>query len=173
MTETIQNSSLLSGEYEKKPLSTGLNVLTILTIVWCVISFGLIAMNFIGAKSSYEKKEESIARMQDPATPKFVRTMMGDPANLEKMIVKSYENRVPMLLLGVVSLALCLIGAIQMRKLKKQGYLLYVVGELLPFLSMAVFIGLFAMSGIIFIISLAFSLLFILLYTLQKKYLVN
>ncbi|MFN0081992.1 MAG: hypothetical protein ACKVOM_05690 [Ferruginibacter sp.] len=172
MIETTQtNETLLADNYEKLPLPTGLNVLTILTIIWCVLSLGLSVFGFFSAKGSYEKKDQSIEMMKSTETPKFVRSMMGDPENFEKMIVKSYENRLPILILGIVSVALCFVGALQMRKRKKQGYLLYVIGELLPFVSLAFFVGFFALSGFGFIISAVIAALFIFLYTLQKKHL--
>jgi hypothetical protein len=62
----------------------------------------------------------------------------------------------------------------QMRNLKKQGYLIYVIGELLPILSFAIFIGFGGLfGGIAMMFSTLFALLFIILYTTQRKYLVN
>ena len=170
MTEITQtNETLLADDYENSPLPTGLNVLTILTIIWCVISLGLSVFGFFSAKSSYDNKDQSIEMIKSAQTPKFVKSMMGDPENFEKMIVKSYENRLPILILAIVSVALCFVGALQMRKRKKQGYLLYVIGELLPFISLVFFVGFFVISGLPIIFSAAIALLFILLYTLQKK----
>ena len=170
MTQTTQTDEMLLGnDYEKVPLPTGLNVLTILTIIWCVISLGLSSFGFFSAKTSYEKKDQSIEMMKSAETPKFVKTMMGDPENFEKMIIKSYENRIPIFILGIVSVALCFGGALQMRKRKKQGYIIYVVGEILPFVSLISFVGFFTVSGFAFIISIAIAFLFIILYTIQKK----
>jgi hypothetical protein len=60
-----------------------------------------------------------------------------------------------------------------MRGLKKQGYLLYVIGEILPFITNALFIGVMAISGTGAFIGMGIAALFILLYTFQRKYLVN
>ena len=167
------NDSLTVNEFEQTPLPTGLNVLTILTIVGCVIGLIFSLIGFVSAKSSYDKKDQVMEQMKSADMPKFAKTMMGDPANFETMVVKSYENRIPILLLGVVSVCLCFVGALQMRKRKKQGYLLYVIGELMPFVTMAFFIGFFALSGFTFIFSVIIAAVFILLYTMQKKHLVN
>ena len=167
------NDSLRVNEFEKTPLSTGLNVLTILTIIGCVIALVFSVIGFVSAKSSYDKKEQVIEQMKSAETPKFLKSMMGDPANFEQTVIKSYENRIPILLLSLVAVALCFVGAMQMRKRKKQGYLLYVIGELIPFVTMAFFIGFFALSGFTFIFSLVIAVVFILLYTMQKKHLVN
>jgi len=170
MTEITQtNETLLANGYENSPLPTGLNVLTILTIIWCVVSLGLSVFGFFSAKSSLDNKEKTIEMMNSAQTPKFVKSMMGEPENFEKMLVKSYENRIPILILAIVSVALCFVGALQMRKRKKQGYLLYVIGELLPFISLVLFVGFFVISGVAFIFSAVIALLFILLYTMKKK----
>ena len=166
------NDSLTANELSQTPLPTGLNVLTILTIIGCAIGLIFSIIGFVSAKSSYDKKDLVMEQMKSAETPKFVRSMMGDPANFEQMVVKSYENRIPILLLSVAAVALCFVGALQMRKRKKQGYLLYVIGEILPFVTMAFFIGFFALSGMTFIFTIVIAAVFILLYTMQKKYLV-
>ncbi len=166
------DDSLTVNDLQKTPLPTGLNVLTILTIIGCVIALLFSVFGFVSSKSSYDKKDEVMAQMQSAETPKFVKSMMGDPANFEKMTIKSYENRIPILLLSLVAVGLCFAGALQMRKRKKQGYLLYVIGELLPFVTMAFFIGFFALSGMIFMFTVVLAAVFILLYTMQRKHLI-
>lgn len=166
------DDSLTVNELQQTPLPTGLNVLTILTIVWCVISLFFVGWGFYSAKSTYDKKDEILAQMNSKEMPAFAKTMIGDPANFETMVVKSYENRLPILILSLVGLGLCFVGALQMRKRKKQGYLLYVIGEVLPFVTQVLFIGVFAISGFASILLMAIAILFILLYTMQRKHLV-
>ena len=166
------DDSLTVNELQQTPLPTGLNVLTILTMVGCVIFLFFVVFGFFSAKSTYEKKDEILAQMNSKEMPAFAKTMMGDPANFEAMVVKSYENRLPILILSLVGLGLCFVGALQMRKRKKQGYLFYVIGELLPFVTQALFIGFFAISGFTSIFFIAIAILFILLYTMQRKHLV-
>ena len=110
--------------------------------------------------------------MSAPETPAFARNMMGDPKDYEMLMTKSLENRIPILIISLVSIALCFYGALQMRKLNKQGYLLYIIGELLPFAITIFFLGAFAMKGFGFYFSIGIALLFILLYTSQRKHLV-
>ena len=58
--------------------------------------------------------------------------------------------------------------------LKKQGYMIYVVGEILPIISFAVFIGFGGLfGGIAMIFSTLIAAVFIILYTMQRKHLVN
>jgi hypothetical protein len=59
-----------------------------------------------------------------------------------------------------------------MRQLKKQGFLYYTIGELLPFLTQFLFIGAFAFSGFAMYFGSAIALLFIFLYTMQRKHLI-
>ena len=169
---TSFNDSLPSGEYENKGLPGGLNVLTILTIIWCVITLLLSVWSFSRAKSTYDNKDRALEQMQNPNMPKWAKSLMPDPEHFDDMVTKSYNNRVPILLTGLIATGLCLVGALQMRKRKKQGYILYVTGELLPFLSAVFFIGTYTLTGIYGIIGIVFALLFILLYTVQRKHLI-
>ena len=79
-------------------------------------------------------------------------------------------NKIPIVILNMLGYALCLIGAIQMRGRKKQGYSLWLIGEILPLASSFIFIGAVLFSGWKMAF-LAFPLLFIILYTVQRKHL--
>jgi hypothetical protein len=116
--------------------------------------------------------DKMIEQMNSDSMPSWAKSMMGDPEHMVEMITKSYENRIPIFLLSLAAVGLCFYGALQMRKLKKQGYLLYVIGEILPFLIQVLFIGMFTLSGMGMIVGACIALLFILLYTMQRKNLV-
>lgn len=91
-----------------------------------------------------------------------------------QMAKNQYDNRLIILILSIVGISLCCYGALQMRNLKKQGYLMYVIGEILPIISFAVFVGfgnIFAATSMIGIV--LFAAVFIILYTTQRKFLVN
>ncbi len=154
-------------------LPTGLNVLTVLSFIGCGIQLLSSLWTFFSSKSSFENKDKLMEQINSNAMPAWAKSMMGDPAHLEEMITKSYENRVPIVLLSLVAVALCFMGVMQMRKLKKQGFVLYIIGELLPFVSLFLFIGAFTFSGFSFFIGVGISLLFIFLYFMQKKNLVH
>lgn len=173
MTETVFTGDNLDiNDYEKQKLPSGLNVLTILTFIGCAISLISSVWGFFSAKSSYDNRAKVIDQMSSDKMPAWAKGMMPDMAHFEEMVTKSYENRIPIMLLGLVAVVLCFVGAMQMRKRKKQGYLLYVIGEILPFLTMAFFIGFFTFSGVGFIVGLVICLLFIFLYTMQRKHLI-
>ena len=163
------NDNLNADDYQKKTLPSGLNVLTILTIIWSVITILLSVWGFAKAKTTYDNMDKAMEQMQNPNMPKWAKAMMPDPAHFEDMTTKSYENRIPILLTGLIATGLCLVGALQMRKRKKQGYILYVIGELLPLLTTVFFIGAYMLTGVFGIIGISISLLFILLYTAQRK----
>lgn len=156
----------------KPKLPSGLNVLTILTFIWCAVQLLSSLWGFISAKKSYEGIEKLSEQLNSENMPGWVKSMMGDPDTMIKMITKSYENRIPIVLMSVVAVALCFYGALQMRKLKKQGFLLYTIGELLPFLTQFLFIGAFAFAGFMMYFFIGFALLFILLYSMQRRHLV-
>ena len=62
----------------------------------------------------------------------------------------------------------------QMRKLKQQGYYLWLIGEILPVIGSVLFLGAAAFAGgfMVYIIY-GILVLFIILYTMQRKYLIN
>jgi hypothetical protein len=167
MTDYINDQDV---DMQKVP--SGINVLSILTFIGCAIGLIFSVIGFFSAKTSYDKKDETMEKMYSADAPAFVKAMLPSKENFDAMTTKNFENRVPILLLSIVSLSLCFVGALQMRKRKKQGFLLYVIGQLLPFITSAVFIGLFALTGMSFYVITFFTLLFLLLYTMQRKHLV-
>ncbi len=171
--QDFHKDSLNDAEFGKPALPGGLNVLTILTFIGSGIQLFLVAIGFFSAQKSYDEKDKMLAQMSSPEMPGFLKAMMPNPANYEEMVTKSLENRLPILILGVVAVALCVYGAIQMRQLKMQGYLFYLAGQLLPFLSTVLFLGMFMFAGVGFAVATAITLLFILMYTLNRKYLIN
>jgi hypothetical protein len=151
-------------------LPSMLNLLTILTYIGC-------AFGTIGAIYSYFTISASYKLIEGMNTNglnsdnKAVQSIMSQSM---EMVKKQYDNRLMILLLGLVGMGLCFYGAMQMRNLKKQGYLLYVIGELIPILSIAIFIGFGSLfGGITMMFTVLISAVFIILYTTQRKELVN
>ncbi|MEO7265440.1 MAG: hypothetical protein ABIW38_11025 [Ferruginibacter sp.] len=171
-TDFNQHDTLISHDFERPVLPSGLNVLTILTFIGSALQLIGGLFNFYNSQKIFEQKDKMIAQMNSGEMPAFAKSLMGDPAHFEELATKSFENRLPILIITLVAAALCIVGALQMRQLKKQGYLLYVIGELLPFLSMVLFIGLFSMSGVGFMVGAGITLIFIVLYTTYRKNLV-
>ena len=111
--------SLDSGEFDAPKLPTGLNVLTILTFIGSAFGLYFTVSGFLTAETSYQKKDEIIAQMKSPEMPEMAKRFLPPMDHFEEMMTKSYENRWPLFILGLLATALCLYGALQMRKLKK------------------------------------------------------
>jgi hypothetical protein len=151
---------------EPRKLPDTLNVLTILTFIGCGVFAPLSVWSFLRSKDSYDKMVE--AQSHQDSMPEFAKRFTG-PEMLE-IARKSYENRVPIFLLSLVGFALCTIGAIQMRKWKKTGFSIYLIGELLPLVVGFIFVGA-GLFGVFAIIGYLIYATFIILYASQLKYL--
>lgn len=146
-----------------------LKTLTILTFIGSTIVFFGGIYNFINAEKGVTDMEKAMA---NPDLPDFAKKMMT-PETLEAARVAA-ANKLPILILTLIGVALCTIGAIQMRKLKQQGYYLWLIGEIFPVIGSIIFLGKSAFaSGIGVAIGYGILLLFIIFYTLQRKYLIN
>jgi len=165
--ELNPNDSL--NEFDKPKMPSSLNVLTILTIIACVLGLISSVYSFFTSKKSYDTMKEAMDSGKLDDAPKWAKGMMT-PEMLE-LTKKVYENRLPILILSLVATALCLYGALEMRKLKKQGYTYWLIGELLPFLTTILFMGMAAFSGFGLLMAVI-PVVFIILYTVHRKYLV-
>lgn len=175
MTDFNQNvdqaKDLLNLEQkDMSKLPSMLNVLTILTYIGCAVGAILAIWGYFSAAISYKAYQE-LGSGDLKTENKALDSLMS---GAQEMVKKSYDNRLMIMLFSLIGIALCFYGAMQMRNLKKQGYLIYVIGELLPIVSFAVFVGfgnfLGAMSMIFYVL---FAAVFIILYTTQRKALVN
>jgi hypothetical protein len=164
-------TDLFTEESERKGLPGNLNVLTILTFIGCGIGFFGGILQYINADKSVANMEKTMSSPDFNSMPEFVKKMMT-PEALEKARVLAV-NKLPLLILGLVGVALCLAGALQMRKLRMQGYYLWLLGEIVPVIGMIIFIGDGAYTGWAAMITYVILLLFVILYTLERKYLVN
>jgi magnesium-transporting ATPase (P-type) len=157
-------------EKDMKKLPQMLNVLTILTYIGCAFALISSIWGYFSASMNYEAYQKLDSLTSGTGNSGFDKLMSG----ATEVVKKQYDNRLIILLLGIVGVALCFYGAMQMRNLKKQGYMIYLVGEVLPIISFAAFIGfgnIVAALSMFFIV--LFSILFIILYTTQRKNLVN
>ncbi len=171
--DNLNSKDVLTNQvdYDNK-LPSGLNVLTILTIIWAVFSLGSSVWGFFSAEKSYKEKDKTIEMLNSGKMPSAMKSFMPSAENFDAMVTKSYENRIPLLIFGLVATGLCFWGALEMRKRKKQGFLFYVIGSILPFISTALLIGFFSITGAGSIFFIVLTLMFIGLYAMQRKYLV-
>lgn len=167
-----EQDNLQESAFDKKELPTGLNVLTILTFIGCAIGLLSSVWSFISAKKSYDERDKVMDQMNNPDMPSFAKKMMGDPEQFMLMITKGYENRIPILIVSLISIVLCFVGTLQMRKLQKQGFLIYTIGQLLGIVSVIFFIGTFMVTTTSFLIAAAIGIIFIAMYAVNRKHLV-
>ncbi len=168
MNQEMTNKDSLN-EFEKQTLPTGLKVLTILTFIGSALGFIFAVYGFMTSKKTYDSMKETIESGKMDDAPGWAKGMMSP--EVLAMYLKMHENRLPILILSLVAITLCLYGAMEMRKQKKQGYTFWLIGELLPFGTTILFIGMTAFSGFGLLMAL-FPLIFIILYTVNKKHLV-
>lgn len=158
---------LSQDDHEKPKIPTGLNVLTIFTFIGCVWELYNNVKNFSGGRKALEEFEKAQDKLAE--APAWARKFAGP--EVHEMMVKALENRIPLFIIGMVGTVLCFYGALQMRKLKKEGYILWLVGEVLPYIGTAIFLPVF--FNTIFIYFAIIPLLFIILYTMQRKHLIK
>ena len=172
MNEETTKDLLTYDDQGKAKLPSGLNVLTILTFIGSALQLLGVVFGFLNAQKSYEQKDKMLSQINSGELPAWAKSFMPNPENYEEMLTKNLENKIPMLIIGLAAIALCVFGAMQMRKLKKQGLPIYLVGQILPFLTTALFVGMFMFQGVAFAIGSAITLLFVLLYLTQRKHLI-
>jgi hypothetical protein len=156
---------------EEQKLPKGLNVLTILTFIGSGLGLLSSLWQFSNGKKTIEAMEKVINDPTYDSMPDFVKSMNSPEALAE--LQKIEANKLPLLVLGLVGAGLCIWGAIEMRKRKMSGYFSYVIGCVLPLLGYIVFLGAASAKSTNYLIGAGFTLLFILLYTFQRKHLTN
>ena len=164
MTNTDKAADILDFDGSKRKIPEMLNVITILTFVGC----GVFAIGNIYSFSHAQKGYDDLVQAQDKLAdaPEFLKSMAGP--KMVEVARLSLENRVPILLLALVGYGLCLYGAIRMRALKKEGFPVYVLGQLVPVVASFIFLGTGSFGGLA-LIGLLFPVVFIILYATQLK----
>lgn len=168
MSQDTTNEVLNYAEQDEPKLNTGLNVLTILTFIGCAYELYSTVKNFLSGRKAldeFEKAQDQLA--EAPAWAK----KFASP-EVHELMQKSLDNKLPILIVGLVAIALCTYGAIEMRKLKKQGFTLWLIGEILPYISLVIFTGtIFFKTFLVYFTIIP--IIFILLYFFQRKNLVK
>lgn len=155
------------ADENKTAMPPMLNVLTILTFIGSGIGILSGIWSYMKAGDSYKKLLEAQDKLSE--APAWAKKFMG-PEMLE-MAKKSMENKLPVLILTLVGSVVCIYGALEMRKLKKQGFILWMAGEVLPIIGSVLFIGTGIFTGFTAFFMI-FPFVFIVLYSYCRKYLV-
>ncbi len=165
----MENPQIDQGEFDKPKLTKTLNILTILTIIGSAIF--LISVLLMPTCTGFSKKMMAkAAESGQQMSPKDMEKIREANAQLE--IVE--KNMVPYIAINVLGAGLCLFGAVMMRKLKKDGYWLYIAGQVLPWVGNILVLGVAYFTGQMMntLFMLMITLLFIALYTTQRKNLI-
>lgn len=164
-----ENTADVLNNGESKKLPSGLNVLTILTFIGCGI--GALYVLCLPMLNKF------LLNMMDEATKSGKEIPASRLAEMEKgreAIALANQNMIPIIAISLVGIILCFIGALWMRKYKKDGYWLYVAGELAPLVAMYFVMGTVQYSSIwSYIFGIGIPVLFVILYSMQRKHLVN
>jgi hypothetical protein len=142
-----------------KKLPDMLNVLTILTFIGCGIGL-------LGSIYNYFTICKSLEMMNKVGEDNPMAGMMSAMADT---IQKQCEMKLPVMIIGLVSVVLCFIGAMQMRKLKRTGFFIYLVGEVAAPVSLLLMVG--GGGGIMTTIGFIIPVVFVILYATQMKHL--
>jgi uncharacterized membrane protein len=154
---------------EPKKLPSGLNVLTILTFIGCIL-FGLLTLLTPMINKFFLKMMDEAAKSGKDISAKDLAEMEKGRAAIEL----TNQNMIPLIAIGMAGIILCFVGALWMRKLKKDGYWMYVAGELAPIVAMFFVMGTAQYTSIwSYIFGIGVPVIFVILYTLQRKHLVK
>lgn len=176
METNYQTTELLQHEI---PAETprGLKTLTTLTFIGCGLMYlGSIASVF--TTKPYATMHADMEKQLDNAGSSGMAhdMLQSGLESVEKnptLYDKLYDYRYLLLATGLLFTTMCLVGAMRMRKQRKSGFPIYVVGELAPLLVSGILIG-FAGDGTWkSIVGYGIALLFVGLYAAQRKHLVH
>jgi hypothetical protein len=157
------------SEDGKTKLPSGINVLTILTFIGCGIGLLFVLLTPVLNKFFLGMMEKAKSSGAELTTKQLTDIEKG-----QAVIELTQANMVPLMIIGLLGIVLCLIGALWMRKLKKDGFWIYVGGELLPVIGSFIILGTAQFTGVTSILmGIGLPLLFVILYAMQRKYLVN
>ena len=169
MTETnFTTDSENLSKFQTQTLPRGLNVLTILTFIGSALGAIFTLATPWLMKFSLGMLNKAAETGTD-LTPKQIADMEAS----KKVIELTQANMVPLLLIGAAGIVLCFIGALMMRKLKKDGFWIYVSGQVLPIIGSFALLGMAQFTGVTSYVMFLIPVVFIILYSMQRKYLVK
>ncbi len=169
MNQDNTNEGFQFDESGKPKLPQGLKILTILTFIGSAISalflifYPQLNKFFLGFidKAASSGKEFTASQLEDMEKGRAALELAG-------------QNMIPLMVIGLASVALCFIGALWMRKLKKDGFWMYTAGELVPVAANFLLLGTAQFTGVMSVVmGVGIPLLFVFLYFTQRKYLIN
>lgn len=136
--------------------------------VLCILTFIGVAFGVIGSIVGWFSTQKMVDMVNNMPDQDFSSMPgMEDMGSKMELMVK-WKN--VNLIVGIVGSLLCLVGALQMWKLKRTGYFIYVVGEIVPIIITGILMGSVFFKGYQ-IIGLILPIVFVVLYSINLKYL--
>ncbi|MBY0346831.1 MAG: hypothetical protein GTN67_15055 [Hydrotalea flava] len=166
----MMTDTQLQPDMPMAPKYGSLKVLTILTFIGSGIAILSGIYQYINAEKSLAAMEKLMNSPDFAKLPDFAKSFYSPEAM--ELMRKAATNKLPILVVTLIGAILCILGAIDMRKLKMQGYYMWLIGELFPVIATVILLGMASISGWTAYFGYAFLLLFIILYTTQRKYLI-
>lgn len=163
--DSIDSTPANYGSNEPKRMPSFLNTLTVLSLVGSGLAAISGVYNYFTSCSSIEKMEE----LDLEALGSGAMADMMEAA--KELMVKQCENKLALLLAVLISSALCAWGAYQMRSLKRQGFVLYTLGELLYPVATLVILGTGAAGSAMMMAGFIIPVIMVILYFTQLKHL--
>jgi ABC-type spermidine/putrescine transport system permease subunit I len=157
------------AEMDQNKLPSGLNTLTILTFIGSgfIILFSAITPWFMKLMKGFMDKAmtgEAAANL----SPKQIEDMRK-ANDMYDLVLKNASITIPVTIVCAIA---SIIAAVMMRKRKKDGLIIYIAAEILPLIVSIILMGSAQFTGVMsYVITFGLPLLFIVLYSMQRKHL--
>ena len=136
--------------------------------VLCILTYIGVGIGIIGSIVGWWGMH-IMESMMNGSTPMPEGTDLSSMPGMEEAMSKMKYMNVN-LSAGIIGCLICLIGALQMWRLKKMGFYIYLLGEVTPMIVSVAVMGSAAVEGWA-ILSAIIPVIFIVLYTLNLKHL--
>jgi hypothetical protein len=160
----------LKPDMPEVPKYGSLKVLTVLTFIGSGIAILSGIYQYMSAEKNLAAMEKLMNSPDFAKMPDFAKSFYSPEAM--ELMRKAASNKLPILVVTLIGAILCILGAIDMRKLKMQGYYMWLIGEIFPIIATLILLGMASLTGWTAYFGYTFLLLFIILYTTQRKYLI-
>jgi hypothetical protein len=173
METNYQTNDVLHETVTETPKS--LRTLTTLTFIGCGLGYLGVIFGLFFTKdyaTQHAQLQDAVDKSGSGTLGSIAQSSLENLERNQAYIQKMYDHRFILWGTTAIFITLCLIGAMRMRKLRRSGFPLYVVGELAPLLVMTILVG-FYMQGWQSWLNWIIPIVFVALYASQRKYLVR
>ena len=161
-TDLLQETSTTQG------IPKALHVLTILTFIGSALGLIMSLLTPVFMKFGKAMMDKAMTMSSE-----LDAKQLADIEKSRQMMELTEANMTPLIILGVLGAVGCFLGALWMRKLKKDGFSVYVAAQLIPLAGSLILMGEYYFSDWKNYLGILIPLVFIFLYARQRKYLVN